>query len=201
MTNDPKLKVVVAGDAAVGKTCLISRMLRDIFDEDTQSSISIAINPVTAIVEGQEFKYSLWDTAGQEKYRTLSPIYFREAIIGIIVYDITSKISFEKVEDWYSAMISYLLPGYEVILIGNKSDLENDRQVSLQMGSQLSEKLKTTNFLEVSAKTGQNIVQLKQLIDRTVFKCMNSQNKSKNANSIDLTQNNSEKKKVIQCCK
>ena len=108
---------------------------------------------------------------------------------------------FEKVEDWYSAMISYLLPGYEVILIGNKSDLENDRQVSLQMGSQLSEKLKTTNFLEVSAKTGQNIVQLKQLIDRTVFKCMNSQKKKKNANSIDLTQNNSEKKKVIQCCK
>ncbi|OHT01675.1 Ras-related protein RABA4b [Tritrichomonas foetus] len=200
MSTEQKLKVVIAGDCAVGKTCLIERMLRDNFDEDTQSSISIAMNPVTTTVEGQSFTYSLWDTAGQEKYKTLAPIYFRDAFIGILVYDITSKATFEKVTEWYQQMNAHMNQGFSLILVGNKSDLDEQREITIKMGSDLSEKLHTKNFLEVSAKTGQNVASLKLLIDKVVYNTINHKNSPQSqTTNVDLTKKG--EKSHSSCCK
>lgn len=156
-----EVKLCLLGDTGVGKTSLGKRFVSDSFLSNEVNTVGASFLSKTVVVEelNRTFKYQIWDTAGQEKYRSLAPMYYRGAAAAIVVYDITRANTFEKVKHWIKEL-HQLGPRDAVIAIaGNKSDLEDSRQV---MGKQAAEYAKSVNalFAETSAKTAVNVYQL-----------------------------------------
>lgn len=188
-------KVVFIGDCGVGKTCIIDKIEHDEFDENTPSSISIAMHRLTGEYNHTTLDFSLWDTAGQEKYRTLAPIYFREASIGVLVYDITSTSTFDSLDSWYSEVDKQMVTGYKLIIVANKRDLEDRREVSFNQGISYAEKAKTDLFFEVSAKDGEGINELYNCLLHCVYEVQTQ------PMSVGVKIDQSKVKKPKDCCK
>lgn len=145
MGYDHIFKVVLVGDQGVGKSNLLRRATKDQFDPDSQVTLGIefASKIVRVPDEGraaQFVKAQIWDTAGQEKFRSITGAYYRNAVGALLVYDITSRSSFEGVKHWVRALRENADPGIVMILIGNKCDLKDQRQVRQEEALQFSEK-------------------------------------------------------------
>ena len=157
-----KFKVVVLGDELAGKTSLVCRYVDDTFEECPPSTIGVNLHSKTAYLEdGRSLRLQLWDTAGQERYHSLIPSYIRDAAAAVVVYDITSQSSFQKTRSWVA--FARAERGNEAVLalVGNKSDLASDRQVSEEEGKELAKELGLM-FMETSAKRGENVTMLFQ---------------------------------------
>jgi len=157
-----KFKVVVLGDELAGKTSLVCRYVDDTFEEHPPSTIGVNLHSKTAYLEdGRSLRLQLWDTAGQERYHSLIPSYIRDAAAAVVVYDITSQSSFQKTRSWVA--FARAERGNEAVLalVGNKSDLASDRQVSEEEGKELAKELGLM-FMETSAKRGENVTMLFQ---------------------------------------
>ena len=149
-------KLVILGDSAVGKSCIVSRFTKNHFDDFQESTIGASFATIELEVDNRQIKYEIWDTAGQERYRSLAPMYYRGAKFAVIVYDITSKISFEGAKSWINEMLNHGNSECILILVGNKSDLESNRSVSEEEGKNFADESNIL-FIEVSAKTSKNI--------------------------------------------
>jgi Ras-related protein Rab-21 len=126
-----KLKVVMLGEGRVGKTSLLHRFLRNDFDENCASTVKANMYANTRMeIGGHIADVAVWDTAGQEKYHALGPIYYREAHGAVLVYDITDKESFKRVRVWLKELHQVVGEGIAVCVVGNKVDMERDRKVS-----------------------------------------------------------------------
>jgi len=155
-----KYKVVFLGDESAGKTSLVKRYVYGVFEEDVQATIGMDFQSKTVVLDdGRSVRLQLWDTAGQERFRSLIPSYIRDAAAAAVVYDITKKKSFESSRKWIDEVRQQRGEDAVMILIGNKCDLDDDREVSTSDGEKLATELGVM-FQEVSAKEGKNVPDL-----------------------------------------
>ena len=129
-THDFMFKLVLVGDSEVGKSQLLLRYTKDQFSYKPQSTIGVEFVAKTVRVDDVFIRAQIWDTAGQERYRAITNTYYRQAIGVLLVYDISRRSSFESIEKWLNEVRDHADQKVEIILVGNKNDLENKRQVS-----------------------------------------------------------------------
>ena len=148
----PKYKLIFLGDQSVGKSCILNRFMNDTFSEKYQATIGLDFQSKNIQIDGQDIHLLLYDTAGQEKFRSLIPMYIRDANIVLLVYDIACKESFEHLPDWLNNLANVKLENVIFALVGNKNDLKEQRQVSQEEGEKFAEEHDYL-FHEISAKT------------------------------------------------
>ena len=146
-------KIIFVGDANVGKTTIISRIMDNPFSEVYEPSIGVDFMSKNIKFRGQNIKLQMWDTAGQEKYKGLIPSYVRNSSIVFLVYDVSAKTSFDNIPSWITFIRT--IENTTLVLCGNKIDLDN-REVKKEEGEALAQK-EGLAFFEVSAKTGDGI--------------------------------------------
>ena len=151
--NITRHKIIFVGDAGVGKTTIISRIMDNPYNEVYEPSIGVDFMSKNIKYKGQNIKLQMWDTAGQEKYKGLIPSYVRNSSIVFVVYDVSVKTSFDNIPKWLTFIRT--IENTSLILCGNKIDLSN-REVKKEEGEVLAQK-EGIPFFEVSAKTGDNI--------------------------------------------
>jgi small GTP-binding protein len=134
MTNpSTTFKIVVLGASAVGKSSIVQRLIQGTFTEEGTTTCGADFYSYSCPVETDSVRLQIWDTAGQERFRSISKSYFRNAVGAILVYDITSMASFEQLTDWLNDLQSLSLPNAYILLVGNKSDLESQREVGAHL--------------------------------------------------------------------
>lgn len=143
-------KIIIIGDSGVGKSNILSMYLRNEFKQDSKSTVGVEFGAKKLTINNTTIKAQIWDTAGQERYRSITSTYYKGSKGCFIVYDITQNSTFESVDRWYNEMKKTADPNISIILVGNKCDLDSQRQVSKEAGE---EKAKTLNmpFFETSA--------------------------------------------------
>ncbi|OHT05392.1 small GTP-binding protein [Tritrichomonas foetus] len=151
-----KAKVVLVGSAHTGKTSIVNRFVYGEFSPHTTPSTQPAFFQKKVNYNGTEFTLEIWDTAGQEQYHALSPMYYRDADAGIVVFDLTDMSSFAKSKQWVSELRQARGDSITIVVAGNKSDLQSIRTVKLESISQFAQTINAESF-ETSAKTGENI--------------------------------------------
>jgi len=159
-----KAKMVLLGDTNVGKSSIVARLVKNEFAEfSCNPTIGASFSTHSVNLVDRVVTFEIWDTAGQEYYRSLTPLYYRGAHVAIIVYDITSEKSFTNARSWVDELQTSAGSQVVIGLAGNKVDMEEERRVD-RSGALKFAKEHGFIFLEVSAKTGENISQLfKQL--------------------------------------
>ncbi|XP_067394802.1 ras-related protein Rab-6B isoform X1 [Emydura macquarii macquarii] len=154
-----KFKLVFLGEQSVGKTSLITRFMYDSFDNTYQATIGIDFLSKTMYLEDRTVRLQLWDTAGQERFRSLIPSYIRDSTVAVVVYDITNLNSFQQTSKWIDDVRTERGSDVIIMLVGNKTDLADKRQITIEEGEQRAKEL-SVMFIETSAKTGYNVKQL-----------------------------------------
>ena len=162
-------KVVLVGDSFVGKTNIMSKYLKNEFHEDSKATVGVEFGSKQFNIEGHTIKAQIWDTAGQERYKAITSAYYKGAKGAFIVYDITRKQSFESVERWVTDVTSVADKKISIVLIGNKSDLEDQRQVTKEQAEEKANKLEVA-FLETSAFSGDNLDKAFDMMINEVYK-------------------------------
>ncbi|KAF3601292.1 hypothetical protein F2Q69_00032685 [Brassica cretica] len=158
---DYVFKVVLIGDSAVGKSQLLARFARDEFSLDSKATIGVEFQTRTLTIEEKSVKAQIWDTAGQERldivyvskwcrYRAVTSAYYRGAVGAMLVYDITKRETFDHIPRWLEELRAHADKNIVIILIGNKSDLEDQRAIPTEDAKEFAEK-EGLFFLETSA--------------------------------------------------
>jgi small GTP-binding protein len=168
--REPTHKVVILGDSQVGKTSILTRQILGYHPAIQGPTIGCHCSEIHVLFEGQELMLQLWDTAGQEMYRSLVPIYLRGARAAILVYDVTSPTSFAALEHWRSVLSEVVPHGINVYVVANKIDLEADASVDNKLGEQFAA-AKQAPFFKVSAATGQGVEALFEAIAKDMAQC------------------------------
>ena len=156
---DYLFKVLLIGDSGVGKSSLLLKFTDRVFTDHYISTIGVDFKIQTLQLDDKIIKLQLWDTAGQERFRTITTSYYRGAHGIIIVFDITDKESFANIKTWITEIDRFASDNVCKILIGNKSDLEKQREVSIEDAKELANKYKI-DYIEASAKDSTNVQQL-----------------------------------------
>ena len=154
--EDYKIKIIVVGDSGVGKTNLINRFASDKFDTNSKATIGVEFVYKTLKINKEIIKVEVWDTAGVERYRSITSSYYKGANGAIIVYDLTDEESFKNVESWMNEVIKKGKQNMQFLLVGNKKDLINDRVVTEQKGIDKAKEL-NMNLFEASALEKDNV--------------------------------------------
>ena len=154
-----KLKLIVVGNQGTGKSCILNRFVNETFDENYQATIGLDFQSKNVAIHDQDVRLILYDTAGQEKFRSLIPMYIREAQIILLIYDISDKDSFDSIPKWMQEVLDVKNSEAVFALIGNKNDLEKERKVTFEEGQKFADENKFI-FQEVSAKNGNNFEKL-----------------------------------------
>ncbi|CAN0008926.1 unnamed protein product [Phaeothamnion confervicola] len=154
---DMQIKLLMIGDSAgVGKTCLLLRYANDSFSQTFITTIGIDFKIKNIDLDGKRIKLQIWDTAGQERFRTITTSYFRGAQGILLVYDVTDKKSFQAIRNWVGQIKQHADVHVNQILIGNKCDMNDEREVSTEDGAQLAAEY-GIQFFETSAKNDINV--------------------------------------------
>ena len=153
---DYLLKYIIIGDAAVGKSNLLLRFAQGDFKSEYQLTIGVEFGAKNVDINNKKFRLQIWDTAGQENYRSITRAYYKNSVCAILVYDISNKESFEHISNWVEDCIAQSPKTVFMVLVGNKSDLIDDRQVTFEEGKEMAKK-NNMMFFETSAKTGENV--------------------------------------------
>jgi len=154
-----RTKIVLLGDQSVGKTSLITRFMYDTFDNTYQATIGIDFLSKTMYLDDRTVRLQLWDTAGQERFRSLIPSYIRDSSVAIIVFDITNRNSYMNTTKWIDDVRSERGNDVIIVLVGNKADLSDKRQVTNEEATAQAKELGIM-FMETSAKAGHNVKSL-----------------------------------------
>ncbi|CAK69196.1 unnamed protein product (macronuclear) [Paramecium tetraurelia] len=203
-----KYKLVFLGDQSVGKTSIINRFMFDTFDGKDHPTVGIDFISKTLYYEDRTIRLQLWDTAGQERFRSLIPSYIRDSAVAVVCYDVEVKTSFASITRWISDV--RLERGNDVIIfiVANKIDVLNERVISTEEGANLAKEC-DAHFIEVSAKTGNNVELLFKQIAATlpgtetsqmVNSVMNNPNQSNNVKLENQKNQESEKVQTKACC-
>ena len=153
------LKYIIIGDSSVGKSNILLRYSQDKFNDEYQTTIGVEFGAKNIELDKKIYRIQIWDTAGQENFRSITRAYYKNSVCAFIVYDITNRASFENVKTWLDDIQKQCPQTTFLVLVGNKIDLENERQILYEEGSSFAEK-NNMLFIETSAKTGQNIENL-----------------------------------------
>ena len=194
--TDLKYKVIVVGNSGVGKSCLSLRAIQDIFKENYELTLGTEIYNFKVKVNDTPINLQIWDTCGQEKYKSLIKNYFQNSSLAIIVYSVVDQNSFQDVNEWYKEVKSNTSPDCKIFLIANKVDLP-ERKVSTEQGNQCKNDFKFELFMETSAKSGFNSKELFMNGAKILYKeyeKLNNLEKNKKKNEEKIL-NNIQKKK------
>ena len=207
---DYSFKMIVIGDAGVGKSCLTNRAAKDKFISNYSPTIGFEFLSFSTNIDNKIVKLQIWDTCGQEVYRSLITNFYRNASLAMMVYSIDSKESFLHINQWLKEVRIQSNPDVKIILIGNKADLENEREVDYDVAQKFKEENQILYFEETSAKTGLNSKKVfeeaaKILYDETKNYKSNSKNNeliSDIKKSINMPKKlkKEEKKRKNGCC-
>jgi len=165
----PSYKVVVTGASSVGKSSIVQRLVQNTFSEDGSTTCGADFYTTEIPVQDGSVRLQIWDTAGQERFRSISRSYFRNAVGAILVYDITNVASFDSLLDWLGEFQRLAQPNSCVMLVGNKADLEEERQVGAQqvLDFAKSHDLERT-MTETSALSGKHVQEAFQRLAQTI---------------------------------
>jgi small GTP-binding protein len=153
---DLSFKMIVVGDAGVGKSCLTTTAAKGIFDETYSATVGFEFLTFNVKLNDKVIKLQIWDTCGQEIYRSLISSFYRNASLAMMVYSIDSKESFIHIETWLKEVKLQSNPDIKIFLIGNKADLEEQREVKLEQAKLYKNENDIHYFCETSAKNGLN---------------------------------------------
>ncbi|KAF9609552.1 hypothetical protein IFM89_016988 [Coptis chinensis] len=169
---DYVFKIVLIGDSAVGKSQILSRFARNEFTLDSKATIGVEFQTRTLVIQHKSVKAQIWDTAGQERYRAVTSAYYRGALGAMLVYDITKRQTFDHIPRWLEELRSHADKNIVIILIGNKSDLENQRAVPTEDAKEFAQK-EGLFFLETSALEATNVENAFSTILTEIFNIVN----------------------------
>ena len=204
-------KLIFLGDQYVGKSSILNRFYQDKFEEDYQATIGLDFHSKNVTINGNNIRILLYDTAGQEKFKSLIPMYIRDANIILVVYDITNKDTFAHTEHWVNETKDLKRDDAIFVLVGNKTDLEENRVVTKKEAEDFATE-KGFLFHEVSAKTGE---QVQELFTTKIFPEIarkynigdeeengqsNEQNNENDVKGVKLDSNSKPSKKKEGCC-
>ena len=158
------LKIVVIGDPRVGKSCIGLRYVQGTFDSQSTTTICSAFLTKIVQTSSSSVRFQIWDTAGQEQYKSLAPTYYRSAGVAIIVFSVTSEESFSSVPQWCADVREKSSEKIKIIIVGNKIDLEDQRIISSDQIEELAKNVRADEFVECSAKTGIGVDRLFQMV-------------------------------------
>ena len=154
---DLSFKLIIVGDSGVGKSCLSIKASRNYFEDFYSPTVGFEFLTFNVKVEDTSVKLQIWDTCGQEVYRSLISSFYRSASLAIVVYSIDNEESFTHIEKWLNDIKTQSNPNVKIFLIGNKSDLEEKREVTKEAGEKFFNDHNISFFTETSAKTGLNV--------------------------------------------
>ena len=200
----PKYKLIFLGDQSVGKSSILNRFLNDTFLEDYQATIGLDFQSKNVQIDNQDIHLLLYDTAGQEKFRSLIPMYTRDANIILLVYDISNKESFNNLSLWLKDLTNINFDEVIFCIVANKIDLNDKRLVTKEEGEKFAEEHDFI-FQEISAKTGEGFSELfyKNLFEkiRTKFR-PSGQQPATEINDIKFNIDQEEKRIIPKkkCC-
>ncbi|XP_041357005.1 ras-related protein Rab-30-like [Gigantopelta aegis] len=192
-------KVVLIGNAGVGKTCLVRRFTQGLFPPGQGATIGVDFMIKTVEVNGEKVKLQIWDTAGQERFRSITQSYYRSANALILVYDICCQTSFESLPQWLHEIETYASSKVLTYLVGNKSDQITKREIPTNVGQQFSERYEM-KYLETSAKEADNVEKL--FMDIAVELTKQTKEHELRPNSLEIF-NKGETTSIstVSCCK
>ena len=189
------MKLILLGDSSVGKTNILTKYLKNFFDPDSKATVGVEFGTKSVEIEGKKIKVQIWDTAGEERYKSITSTYYKGAKGAFIVYDITRKITFESIDKWIGDLKNNGDENIIIYLVGNKNDLNDKREVDKNEAMNKAEKYNIA-FMETSALSGDNIQKIFQdLIEKVYVNFFRNSkaNKEKEVNKgIELNKNNKE---------
>ena len=153
-------KIIILGDSFVGKSCLTLKAIKGSFLKEHKITVGFEFLDYSVQIDGCNITLQIWDTCGQETYRSLISSFYRSSSLAILVYSIDSESSFNNLEMWLNEIKTKGNPDVNIILIGNKADLENKRVVTKEMANEWCENNGVKTFMETSAKNGNNVKDL-----------------------------------------
>ena len=163
------VKVILIGDSSVGKTNIMSKYLKGQFQENSKATVGVEFGAKLFKIGDHNIKVQIWDTAGQEKYKAITGAYYKGSKGAFIVYDITRKDTFDSIDKWINDVKGVADPKINIILIWNKNDLEDKREVLKEQGEEKAKSFGCA-FLETSALSGDNINKGFEMMVKDVFK-------------------------------
>ncbi len=192
---DLLFKLILIGDSAVGKSNILLKYLKNEFDQNSRATVGVEFGTKNVLINGKKVKIQIWDTAGQERYRSITSAYYKGAKGAFIVYDITKKSTFDNLKNWINDAESKTT-NFKSIVVGNKIDLENNREVDYNLGKNFCEK-KNCPFLETSAKINMRVEDIfltlvKDILKDKVIK------ENENMNKVTLNSKSDSNKKKKQ---
>ena len=164
--GESEVKMIIVGDSGVGKTSLARRAVDNVFTfEQPTVGTGTFVYDVDSEKNGR-VRFTIWDTAGQEQFQAMLPLYFSNAAVALLVFDLTSKASFDHIEQWFDRVVSKAPSDIVIVVVGNKLDLTSNREVPTTSGLDFQAQKGIAHYAEVSAATGENVVELfKQIAD------------------------------------
>lgn len=199
-TYDYLFKVLLVGDSGVGKSSLLLRFADNQYSESYMSTIGLdfKIRSITNDITNKTSKLQIWDTAGQERFKTITSSYYRGSDGIILVFDITSRASFQHIDMWYSHIMRYVQHKFPMILVGNKCDQDINRQVSYNEANEYA-RLLGMPYMETSAKEDTHIEKCFQTLEKNMIQVAHKQiSHNIQSSKVDLLTKHS--KKWAGCC-
>ena len=193
---DLSFKIIFIGDSGVGKSCLTSKAVKNTFEDYYQATVGFEFLTYNLKLNDKVIKMQIWDTCGQEIYKSLITNFYRNSSLAIVTYSIDNKESFQHAENWLNDLRSQANPDVRIFLVGNKADLEEERKVSKEEGEKFA-KEQGMHFFETSCQTGDNIENAFMDLVQQIYEKKKSIIQSENEENIKINTKNSKKKK---CC-
>lgn len=167
-----QFRLIIIGASTVGKSCLLRRFTENRYIEHNDPTVGVDFHSKIVRVDSHNLKLQLWDTAGQERFRAITRSYFRNAVGALLVFNLADRESFDQLPDWIDDVQQAAKPRQPVFLLaGNKADMDRHRQV-LRREAELFANKHNMDYLETSAKTGQNVEELFALMARRIYEAI-----------------------------
>ena len=203
MNYDKTCQILIIGDSLVGKTCLIQRYANGIFKEDHIMTVGLDFHTKQEMINNLTVSIKLWDTAGQERFKALTPSFFRNAEGVVLAYDVTNSESFDNLKFWINSIKTNLFEKnifIPIIIIGNKIDLEDMRDISKDIANKFA-KENNFKYFETSAKTGEGVDEaFRDLVNQILANSDKNEEAAKERKSVKIEDNQVDKKKKKGCC-
>jgi small GTP-binding protein len=194
LTEARDAKIVLAGNTSVGKTSIVSLATTGVFGSDVAPTLGASFTTKSVIIGSVEVRMQIWDTAGQERFRTMTPMYFRDADVALLAYAVDDAQSFQDIDSWVMTIRQHASRNIVLILVGNKYDQEEARQVSRQDGEDKAAEIAAL-FYEVSALTGYRI---EDVFQGAAWAFLEKKQKKEAVRIIDPAEG--EVEKGMRCC-
>ena len=203
MNYDKTCQILIIGDSSVGKTCLIQRYANGIFKEDYTTTVGLDFHTKQEMINNLTVSIKLWDTAGQERFKALTPSFFRNAEGVVLAYDVTNSESFDNLKFWINSIKTNLFEKnifIPIIIIGNKIDLEDMRDISKDIANKFA-KENNFKYFETSAKTGEGVDEaFRDLVNQILANSDKNEEAAKERKSVKIEENKDDKQKKKGCC-